>query len=222
MTTSQKVSPETEVGAVSYAESDWHAIDWPAVHHNIRRLQIRIVKATQAGKWNKVKTRQHLLTHSFSGRALAVRRVTENHGKKTSGVDKVIWNTPELKATAVQQLHQRGYHPLPLRRVYIPKKNRKLRPLGIPTMKDRAMQALYLLALDPIAETTGDSNSYGFRPGRSAADAAEQCFTALGQKSSGTTRLPRVAEELVGISAAKTPSIERHLARFLANHQIGE
>ncbi len=184
MTTLQTVRTETNVGAVSHDASDWHAIDWPRVHRTVRRLQIRIVKATQAGKWNKVKVLQHLLTHSFSGKALAVRRVTENHGKKTPGVDKDIWNTPEKKATAVRQLRQRGYRPQPLKRVYIPKHNGKLRPLGIPTMKDRAMQALYLLALDPVAETTGDPNSYGFRPGRSAADAIEQCFIALGQDSS--------------------------------------
>jgi RNA-directed DNA polymerase len=184
MTTSREALAETGVGAVSHVEGDWQAIDWQKVHRNVRRLQIRIVKATQAGKWNKVKALQHLLTHSFSGKALAVRRVRENHGKKTPGVDKEIWNTPEQKATAIHQLHQRGYHPLPLRRVYIPKQNGKLRPLGIPAMKDRAMQALYLLALDPVAETLGDPNSYGFRPGRSAADAAEQCFIALGQESS--------------------------------------
>jgi RNA-directed DNA polymerase len=184
MTTLKTVSTGTDVGAVFHVESDWHAIDWPKVHRNVHRLQIRIVKATQAGKWNKVKALQHLLTHSWSGKALAVRRVTENHGKKTPGVDKEIWNTPEQKATAIHQLQQRGYHPQPLRRVYIPKKSGKLRPLGIPTMKDRAMQALYLLALDPIAETTGDPNSYGFRPGRSAADAAEQCFIALGREGS--------------------------------------
>src|SRR5215475_15333568 len=121
MTTSKRVSTETDVGAVSHVESDWHAIDWPNVHRNVRRLQIRIVKAAQARKWNKVKALQHLLTHSFSGKALAVRRVTENHGKKTPGVDKEIWTTPEQKATALHQLHPRGYHPQPLRRGDIPK-----------------------------------------------------------------------------------------------------
>jgi RNA-directed DNA polymerase len=108
-----------------------------------------------------------------------VRRVTENRGKRTAGVDGETWITPEQKATAIGALRQRGYRPRPLRRISIPKSNGKLRPLGIPTMRDRAMQALYLLALDPIAETTADPNSYGFRTSRSTADAIEQCFTVL-------------------------------------------
>jgi RNA-directed DNA polymerase len=166
-------------GAVSHAAVDWHQIDWEQVHHTVRRLQVRIVKATQAGRWGKVKALQRLLTRSFSGKALAVRRVTENQGKRTPGVDGETWDTPAKKASALGTLRQRGYRPRPLRRVSIPKSNGKLRPLGIPTMRDRAMQALYLLALDPIAETTADPNSYGFRTGRSTADAIEQCFTVL-------------------------------------------
>jgi RNA-directed DNA polymerase len=110
---------------------------------------------------------------------LAVKRVTENQGKRTPGVDGVRWATPAARLKAIGALHRRGYCPLPLRRVYIPKANGKQRPLGIPTMKDRAMQALYLLALEPIAETTADPNSYGFRCERSTADALQQCFNAL-------------------------------------------
>ncbi len=119
-------------GAASHVEVDWHSIDWHQVTENVRRLQARIVKATQEGRWGKVKALQRLLTHSFSGKALAVRRVTENQGKRTPGVDGETWNTPAKKATAVRDLRQRGYHPRPLRRVYIPKSNGKQRPLGIP------------------------------------------------------------------------------------------
>jgi RNA-directed DNA polymerase len=162
----------------------WQDIDWINAHHQVRRLQTRIVKAMQEGKHNKVKALQWLLTHSFSGKALAVKRVTENRGKNTPGVDQIKWTTPRAKATAISSLKRRSYAPLPLRRVIIPKKNGKTRPLGIPTMKDRAMQALYLLALDPIAETTADLHSYGFRSERSTADAREQCFTALARKIS--------------------------------------
>jgi RNA-directed DNA polymerase len=170
-------------GAASHVV-DWHAIEWQKVYRNVRRLQARIVKATQEGRWGKVKSLQRLLTHSFSGKALAVRRVTENQGKRTPGVDKETWETPAKKAKAVESLRQHGYKPQPLRRIYIPKKNGKKRPLGIPTMKDRAMQALYLLALEPVAETTGDPNSYGFRRARSTADAMEQCYKALARKTS--------------------------------------
>lgn len=173
------MTTDSSVGAASHADLHWHAINWRAVHESVRRLQARIVKATQEQRWGKVTALQHLLTHSFSGKALAVRRVTENQGKRTPGVDKVIWDTPEKKSQAVVELERRGYRPLPLRRVLIPKSGGRVRPLGIPAMKDRAMQALYLLALDPVAETVADLNSYGFRKARSCADAIEQCFTAL-------------------------------------------
>jgi RNA-directed DNA polymerase len=137
----------------------------------------------QANRWGRVKALPHLLTRSFSGRALAVRRVTENQGRKTPGVDQVIWDTPEKKAQAIQTLRQRTYRAAPLRRVYIEKSNgHGKRALHIPTMKDRAMQALYLLALDPIAEEKGDPNSYGFRSERSTADAIGQCFNALSHR----------------------------------------
>ena len=109
-------------GAASHAEEGWHTINWASAYRIVCRLQARIVKATQAGRWGKVKALQYLLTHSFSGKALAVRRVTENQGKATPGVDREIWDTPEKKATAVQALKPRGYQPQPLRRVYIPKK----------------------------------------------------------------------------------------------------
>src|SRR5229473_3073933 len=187
MTVEPPTTEATDVdaaGASFHRVTDWHAIDWQNVSHNVRRLQARIVKATKEKRWGKVKARPRLLTHSFSGKALAVRRVTENQGKNTPGVDKVTWNTPQKKINAVDELKRRGYKPLPLRRVSIPKSNGKKRPLGIPTMKDRAMQALYLLALDPIAETTADPNSYGFRPGRSTADAIEQCFCMLAKQKS--------------------------------------
>lgn len=174
-------SAMNQVGAISRV-TDWHGVEWRKVHQNVRRLQARIVKATQEKRWNKVKALQHLLTRSLSGKLLAVKRVTENSGKRTAGVDKVTWETPEKKIAAVYSLKNRGYKPLPLKRVHIPKSNGKTRPLGIPTMKDRAMQALYLLALDPISETTADPNSYGFRKGRSTADAIEQCFTILARK----------------------------------------
>jgi len=147
-------------------------------------MQLRIAKACREGNWRRVKALQRMLTRSPSARYLAVRRVTENQGKRTAGVDRVLWDTPDAKWKAVDGLKRHGYKPRPLRRVFIPKSNGKERPLGIPTMADRAMQALYLLALAPIAETTGDPNSYGFRIERSTADAMGQLFVCLSKKLS--------------------------------------
>lgn len=161
----------------------WHSLNWSKCRRLVKRLQARIVKATEEGRWGKVKALQWLLTHSLSGKALAVERVIDNKGKNTPGVDGETWSTPEAKTDAILSLQRKGYQPQPLRRVYIPKANGKLRPLGIPTMKDRAMQALHLLALDPVSETKADRNSYGFRKARSAHDALEQCFAALGKPS---------------------------------------
>src|SRR4249920_4075557 len=169
----------TAVGAVSREAAEWYAIDWPTIQRNVRRLQVRIVQATKESRWGKVKSLQRLLTHSYSGKVLAVRRVTENNGRKTPGVDQKIWKTPEDKTQAVHALKTRGYQSQPLRRVYIPKSDGKRRPLGIPVMIDRAHQALHLLALDPVLETNADRNSYGFRQKRSCADAIGQCFITL-------------------------------------------
>ncbi len=112
--------------------------------------------------------------------------MTSNKGKKTPGVDGVVWRYARAKMRAVRSLSQRGYRALPLRRMYIPKKNGKRRPLSIPTMYDRAMQALYKLALAPVAETTADWNSYGFREGRNCADAVAAGFNALAKPNSAT------------------------------------
>jgi RNA-directed DNA polymerase len=166
-------------GAAPGCAPDWHSIPWKDVWRTVRRLQARIVKAVAQGRWNKVKALVYLLTHSFAGRALAILRVISNSGAKTPGVDGTLWNTPEAKSAAFHALRRHGYRPQPLRRVYIPKSNGKRRPLGIPTMADRAMQALYLLGLDPIAESQADGHSYGFRLERRCADALEQAHVLL-------------------------------------------
>jgi len=173
------MSVEQSMCAPSGQAQQWNQIDWDQCEHRVKRLQARIVKATREGRWGKVKALQRLLTHSFSGKALAVKRVTENQGKRTAGVDHLRWLTPAAKLNAIKSLRHRGYRPLPLRRVYIPKANGKRRALGIPTMTDRAQQALHLQGLEPIAETGADPHSYGFRLERSTADAIEQCFKIL-------------------------------------------
>ena len=167
---SMRVTDSSQVGsASSSAPEQWALIDWKLVYRNVRVMQKRLAKATQEGNWRRVKALQRMLTRSFSAKALAVKRVTENQGKKTAGVDGELWDTPQIKVAAIAQLKKQRYRPLPLRRVYIPKSNGKERPLGIPTMRDRAMQALHLLALDPVLETVSDPNSYGFRKERCAA-----------------------------------------------------
>ena len=159
--------------------SDWHSIPWSDAYRIVGKLQTRITKAAKAGHWRKVRTLQMLLTRSTSAKALAVKRVTENQGRKTPGVDGQTWSTPEDKQLAMSSLQCKGYQPKPLRRIHIPKSNGGQRPLGIPTMKDRAMQSLHLFALDPVAETTADPHSYGFRKGRASADAITQVSNLL-------------------------------------------
>ena len=165
----------------------WESIDWIQVEKEINRLQTRIAKATVKGDKNKVKRLQYLLTHSFYAKAYSVKKVTSNKGKNTSGIDKKLWSTSSSKMKAVFSLTDKQYRAKPLRRVFIEKKGKnKKRPLGIPVMYDRAMQTLYALALEPIAETTGDHISFGFRKGRSAKDACEQLFNVLARECSPT------------------------------------
>ena len=175
-----------QAGALAADAKQWSAINWQEAWRQVRRLQMRIAKAVQAGKRGKVKALQRILTRSFYAKLLAVKRVTSNKGKKTSGVDGVLWQGARAKIQAAHSLKQHGYHAQPLRRIYIAKKNGKKRPLSIPTMYDRAMQALYKLALAPVAETTADRNSYGFREGRRCADAIAAAFNALSKPNSAT------------------------------------
>jgi len=181
-----KQSTAIEAGASINEVHEWNSIYWKAAWKQVRRLQMRIAKAVLENRWNKVKALQYMLTRSLTAKLLAVKRVTSNKGKKTPGIDGVLWQGARAKWRAVQSLCRRGYRTQPLRRIYIPKKNGKKRPLSIPTMMDRAMQALYKLALAPVAETTADSHSYGFREGRSCADAVAAAFNFLSKPNSAT------------------------------------
>ncbi len=170
---------QTSCAPTDLAQISWDTIEWNRYEQKIQKLQARIVKAQKEGKHGKVKSLQWILTHSYSAKALAVKRVTSNSGGHTAGVDRVIWHNANSKLSAIGELKRRGYKPQPLRRIHIKKSNGKLRPLGIPTMRDRAMQALYLMALEPVAETTADSRSYGFRRKRCTMDAVQQCHNLL-------------------------------------------
>jgi RNA-directed DNA polymerase len=171
--------------ALLHPDVKWKHLKWTTIIHRVNKLQCRIAKAVKQNKFGKAKALMHLLVKSYNAKLLAVYRVSQiNKGKSTAGVDGNIWETDKLKENAVKNLSITGYNPKPLRRIYIPKKNGKKRPLSIPTMKDRAMQTLFALALEPWAETTADSNSYGFRRKRSCQDAAANCFLSLCRKAS--------------------------------------
>ena len=169
-------------GAPSTSAQHWNQIDWSEVRARVYRLQMRIAKAVRDKRWNKAKALQHLLSRSFAAKLLAVKLIVSNKGSRTPGIDRVTWKTPHRRWRATLALTSRNYRAQPLLRVLIPKKNGQLRPLGIPTLHDRAMQALYALGLKPIAEMTADSHSYGFRESRSLHDAIKQSFISLATK----------------------------------------
>ena len=148
----------------------------------VRRAQAEIVKAERAGQQRRVFALQDQLVQSPGARLAAVRQVTSNDGRYTPGIDGEIWKTPQQKVQAAAALTPKGYKPEAARRVYIPKDAERTRPLGILTMRDRAMQALYALALDPVAETRADPHSYGFRKYRCTADAILACAEIFAEK----------------------------------------
>jgi RNA-directed DNA polymerase len=165
--------------------NQWNNIDWKKVEKHVNRLQIRITKAVKECKWYLVKKLQYLLTHSYYAKLLATRKPTQNKGKRTAGVDGETWSSSKAKMKAALSLTDKKYVAKPLKRVFIEKSGKKKkRALGIPTMYDRAMQSLYAMALEPIAEATGDRTSFGFRKFRSAHDACEQVFVCTCKENS--------------------------------------
>lgn len=161
-----------------HPDTDWNTIDWHQEERRVRNLRQRIFRATQAGDWKRVRSLQKLMLHSRANRLVSVRRVTQiNAGKNTPGVDKVLLKTPAARGWMVDYLANYTLERAkPARRVYIPKANGKLRPLGIPVVIDRCVQAMVKNALEPSWEARFEGCSYGFRPGRGCHDAIEKIY----------------------------------------------
>lgn len=159
-------------------QTDWNAINWRKANRTVRNLRHRIFRAAQEGNLKKVRSLQKLLLKSYSNRLVSVRRVAQiNAGKHTPGVDKLVIKTPAARGKMVDALaHYTLWKAKPVRRVYIPKANGKLRPLGIPVVADRCIQAMVKNALEPAWEAKFEGTSYGFRPGRSCHDAIEKIY----------------------------------------------
>ena len=166
-------------GAPSARKTNWNRINWVVVRALVSRMQMRIAKSIRLGRWGRAKALQRLLSRSFYARLLAVKRIMSNKGSRTPGIDGQVWSGADQYWNAAILLKVSGYRAQPLRRIYIPKANGKKRPLGIPTLHDRAMQELFAMGLRPVAETTGDPHSYGFREKRSLHDAIKMCFLSL-------------------------------------------
>jgi len=174
---------DTERGTTHKSDADWTTIQWSEMKTEVELIQHRITSAAERGNKRKVSNLQRMLVKSFAARALAVRQVSVlNKGKATAGVDGVLWTTPRQRLAAVKYLREeKAKKSSPLKRVYIPKSN-GMRPLGIPTMRDRAEQALWAMALLPVVEATSDRFSYGFRPKRGCHDAYAQIHACLSRE----------------------------------------
>ena len=159
---------------------DWSQIKWCKVNKTVKNLRQRIFRARQLGNFRRLRSLQKLMLRSHANLLLCIRQITQiNTGKQTAGIDKEVINTPQQRVKLAQEMANTVHTVKPTKRVYIPKSNGKIRPLGIPTIRDRVMQAIVKNLLEPEWEAVFEENSYGFRPGRSCADSIEQIFNRI-------------------------------------------
>ncbi|KKL90008.1 hypothetical protein LCGC14_1908990 [marine sediment metagenome] len=168
------------VCTIQHVQLSWEHINWTQIKHEVENLQQKIFRETQIGNFRTVNQLQKLLVRSFSARRLAVRIITEiNQGRNTPGINGKLYKTANEKEKLVESLKFKDYIPNPVRTVWIPKPNGDKRKLGIPTIRDRVMQSLCLLAMDPEWEAKFEPHSFGFRPGRSALDTVHHIYSTL-------------------------------------------
>jgi len=170
-----------------HSQTDWNQINWKKVHRRVQNLRFRIFRETKEQNWSKVRNLIRLLLKSYSNLLLSIRHVTQqSDGRKTPGVDGELITTPGEREKLADELQKNGYwRASPVKRVYIPKSNGKMRPLGIPTIRDRVMQAVVKNALEPRFEAESEAQSYGFRPGRCCQDAIDEIYVALNECATG-------------------------------------
>ena len=172
---------QSSIANVTERTTEWNNVNWRKTNSVVRNLRQRIFRATKQGNLKKVRSLQKLLMRNYSNTLLSVRRVTQtNKGKRSAGVDKLVVKTPKSRGLLVDILTKFiPWKPYPTKRVYIPKSNGAKRPLGIPSLIDRCLQAIVKNALEPFWEAKFEGISYGFRPGRSHHDAIRKIYTIL-------------------------------------------
>lgn len=181
----------SDVNTAGMAESheilEWSQINWKAVNSTVVRFRRRIFRAARNGKWKKLRSLQRLFVSSDSNLLYSIRHVTYGSGRHTPGLDEVVYTTPQERVKAYNELKDvdlGAHRPLPVRRIYVPKPDGRMRPIGIPTIKDRIIQSVIKNALEPEWESKFEGSSYGFRPSRSVNDAINRIYVTLNKPGS--------------------------------------